>query len=93
MSTGVLYILVCGSPMARDVGILVTLAQSEGWEVCVITTPDGRKFVDVAALQAQTGHPVRTHYKSPGDPDVLRRTRGTPPAPIAELAEQMGVGV
>jgi transcriptional regulator with XRE-family HTH domain len=25
--------------------------------------------------------------------DVLRRTRGTPPAPIAELAEHMGVGV
>jgi hypothetical protein len=25
--------------------------------------------------------------------DVLRRTRGTPPAPIAELAENMGVGV
>ena len=68
---GVLYILVCGSPMARDVGVLVDLAQRDGWEVCVITTPDGRKFVDVAALQAQTGHPVRTHYKNPGDPDVL----------------------
>lgn len=68
---GVLYVLVCGSPMARDVGILVGLAQQEGWDVCVITTPDGRKFVDVAALQKQTGHPVRTHYKSPGDPDVL----------------------
>ena len=67
----VLYILVCGSPIARDVGILVGLAQQEGWEVCVITTPDGRKFVDVAALQQQTGHPVRTYYKSPGDPDVL----------------------
>ena len=25
--------------------------------------------------------------------DVLRRTRGTPPAPVAELAEHMGVGV
>ena len=25
--------------------------------------------------------------------DVLRRTRGAPPAPVAELAEQMGVGV
>ena len=70
-SPGVLYILVCGSPMARDVGILVRLAHQDGWEVCVITTPDGRKFVDVAALQAQTGHPVRTYYKSPGDPDVL----------------------
>ena len=70
-SPGVLYVLVCGSPMARDVGILVSLAQSEGWDVCVVTTPDGRKFVDVAALQAQTGHPVRSDYKSPGDPDVL----------------------
>jgi phosphopantothenoylcysteine synthetase/decarboxylase len=68
---GVLYVLACGSPMARDVGILVELAQLEGWEVCVITTPDGRKFVDVAALQTQTGHPVRTYYKSPGDADLL----------------------
>lgn len=70
-SPGVLYVLVCGSPMARDVGILVDLAQQDGWEVCVITTPDGSKFVDVAALQAQTGHPVRTHYKNPGDVDLL----------------------
>jgi phosphopantothenoylcysteine synthetase/decarboxylase len=68
---GVLYILVCGSPMARDVGILVDLAHADGWEVCVITTPDGRKFVDVPALQAQTGHPVRTYYKNPGDSDIL----------------------
>jgi phosphopantothenoylcysteine synthetase/decarboxylase len=68
---GVLYILVCGSPMARDVGVLVDLAQQDGWEVCVITTPDGRRFVDVNALQAQTGHPVRSYYKSPGDSDVL----------------------
>jgi phosphopantothenoylcysteine synthetase/decarboxylase len=57
--------------MARDVGILVNLAQQDGWEVCVITTPDGRKFIDVVALQEQTGHLVRTYYKSPGDPDVL----------------------
>jgi len=67
----VLYVLVCGSPMARDVGILVDLAQRDGWDVCVITTPDGRKFVDVVALQAQTGHPVRTYYKNPGDSDIL----------------------
>jgi hypothetical protein len=25
--------------------------------------------------------------------DLLRRTRGTPPTPLAELAECMGVGV
>ncbi|GAB3861185.1 hypothetical protein GCM10029963_65270 [Micromonospora andamanensis] len=67
----VLYIIACGSPLARDVGRLVDLAQQDGWDVCVITTPDGAKFVDRTALARQTGHPVRTHYKNPGDPDVL----------------------
>jgi phosphopantothenoylcysteine synthetase/decarboxylase len=67
----VLYIIVCGSPAAGQVGVLVGLAQRDGWDVCVVTTPDGRKFVDVPALAAQTGHPVRTNYKNPGDPDVL----------------------
>ena len=68
---GVLYCIACGSPVARDVGRLVALAQREGWDVCVVVTPDGRKFVDVPALALQTGHPVRTLYKNPGDPDVL----------------------
>ncbi len=67
----VLYIIACGSPLARDVGRLVELAQQDGWDVCVVTTPDGAKFVDRGALARQTGHPVRTHYKNPGDPDVL----------------------
>lgn len=67
----VLYVIACGSPLARQVGRLVELAQQDGWDVCVVTTPDGAKFVDRTALARQTGHPVRTHYKNPGDPDVL----------------------
>ncbi|PZM96517.1 MAG: flavoprotein [Actinobacteria bacterium] len=67
----VLYVICCGSPAARDVGKLVTMAQGDGWDVCVVATPDGRKFIDVPALAGQTGHPVRTTYKNPGDPDVL----------------------
>lgn len=67
----VLYVIACGSPLARHVGRLVDLAQQDGWDVCVITTPDGAKFVDRPALVRQTGHPVRTHYKQPGDPDLL----------------------
>lgn len=66
-----LYAIVCGSPVARYVGNLVTLAHADGWEVCVVATPHGRKFLDVPALVAQTGYPVRSHYKNPGDPDVL----------------------
>jgi len=71
MSGRVLYIIGCGSPAARKIGVLVGLAQNDGWDVCVVTTPDGRKFVDVPALAAQTGYPVRSVYKNPGDPDVL----------------------
>ncbi|MFG2059041.1 flavoprotein [Micromonospora sp. NPDC048930] len=67
----VLYVITCGSPMARNVGQLVDLAKRDGWDVCVVTTPDGAKFVDRATLARQTGHPVRTHYKNPGDLDVL----------------------
>ena len=67
----VVYAVVCGSPPARDVGRLVELAQDRGWEVCVICTPDGMKFVDLPGVAAQTGHPVRAHYKNPGDLDVL----------------------
>jgi phosphopantothenoylcysteine synthetase/decarboxylase len=69
--SGVLYVIACGSPVARDVGRLVALAQDDGWDVCVVATPDGRKFVDERALVRQTGHPVRTRYKNPGDPDAL----------------------
>ncbi|MGI5214134.1 flavoprotein [Plantactinospora sp. CA-290183] len=67
----VLYVLACGSPVARDVGRLVEHALRDGWEVCVVATPDGTKFVDVPALVRQTGHPVRSTYKNPGEPDVL----------------------
>jgi phosphopantothenoylcysteine decarboxylase len=67
----VLYVIACGSPAARRVGVLVDLAQREGWDVCVVASPDGRKFIDAPTLAAQTGHPVRSEYKNPGDPDVL----------------------
>jgi len=67
----VLYLICCGSPPARDAAVLVELAQSRGWDVCVIASPDGTKWLDRPALQKLTGHPVRSDYKQPDDPDVL----------------------
>jgi Flavoprotein len=67
----VLYAVVCGSPAAGHVGELVEIAHGVGWQVCVIATPDGRKFIDAPAVAALTGHPVRSEYKLPGDLDVL----------------------
>jgi phosphopantothenoylcysteine synthetase/decarboxylase len=49
----------------------VAQAQAAGWDVCVVSTPDGLKFIDIPGLATQTGHPVRHRYKYPGDPDVL----------------------
>jgi phosphopantothenoylcysteine synthetase/decarboxylase len=67
----VLYVLACGAPPARDVEVLAGLAQDRGWDVCVITSPMGSRFVDAARLEKMTGHPVRSDYKAADDPDTL----------------------
>lgn len=72
----VLYVVSCGSPAARFVPEFVKIAQADGWAVCVIPSPDGRKFVNVETLAELTGYPVRSEYKHPDEPDVL------PPADV-----------
>jgi phosphopantothenoylcysteine synthetase/decarboxylase len=67
----VLYAIACGGPPARELPGFVRFAQAEGWDVCVIATPDGTKFMDARSLAELTGHPVRVTYKDPDDPDVL----------------------
>jgi phosphopantothenoylcysteine synthetase/decarboxylase len=84
MSKRVLYVISCAAPPTAEVGQLVGLAQDHGWDTCVLTTPSGRRFADVAALERQTGHPVRSEYKNPGEPDVL-------PAPDAVIAAPVTV--
>ncbi len=69
--SGVLYVIACGSPAARRVDTVVRAALVEGWDVCVVSTPSGLKFIDVPALSELTGHPVRHDYKQPDQPDVL----------------------
>jgi phosphopantothenoylcysteine synthetase/decarboxylase len=71
MSRRVLYVIACAAPPTRQVDRLVKLSQEQGWDVCVLTTPSGRRFADVAGLEELTGHPVRSVYKDPDEPDVL----------------------
>src|SRR5437588_852419 len=72
-SRGVLYIISCASRPAQRVQDLVIMAQVEGWDVCVIATPQATKFVGIPLLEQLTGHPVRSEYKRPEEPDVLPR--------------------
>ena len=63
----VLYVIVCGAGPAPEVGRLVEQAQDRGWDVHLIATPAALDFIDVPALEAQTGHPVRSQYTKPGE--------------------------
>jgi phosphopantothenoylcysteine synthetase/decarboxylase len=60
---GMLYLIACASPRARRVGELISRAQARGWTVCVIPTPEALKFIDLLALEQQTGFPVRAEYE------------------------------
>ncbi|MEE4599391.1 flavoprotein [Streptomyces sp. DSM 41524] len=66
-----LYVVVCAAGIADDVGKLITAAQERDWDVGVIATPQGLGFIDVQAVEAQTGYPIRSAWRSPGDPRPL----------------------
>ncbi len=61
----VLYIATCATPAAARIGVLVDLAQRAGWITCLFVTPNALNFVDVPALEKQTGYPVRCYYRRP----------------------------
>ena len=78
MSRKVLYVITCAAPPARDVARLIDAAQHAGWDTCLLATPSAIKFLDRPTLVQQTGHPVRSDYKDPDEPDSL-------PAPDAVI--------
>ncbi|MEU5978692.1 flavoprotein [Streptomyces sp. NPDC047315] len=75
-----LYIVVCASGIAGDVGKLITAAQEANWDVGVVATPQGLGFIDTGAVEAQTGYPIRSAWRRPGDPRPL------PPADAIAVA-------
>ncbi|MET8507542.1 flavoprotein [Streptomyces sp. NPDC004787] len=75
-----LYVVVCAAGIAGDAHKLITAAQEQGWGVGVIATPQGLGFLDAEAIEAQTGYPIRSAWRSPGDPRPL------PPADAIAVA-------
>jgi hypothetical protein len=64
-----LYVVVCAAGIAVEVSELITAAQVRDWEVGVIATPLALEgFFDAAAVEAQTGRPIRSAWRRPGDP-------------------------
>lgn len=69
----VLYLIACAAPPAQRIRTGIERAQAAGWGVCLVLTPSAARWLsaDMADLATLTGHPVRTDYKLPGQPDVL----------------------
>ena len=59
----VLYVIACGAGAAPQVGRLVDQAQQRHWDVHVIATPAALDFLDISALETQTGHAVRSEHR------------------------------
>jgi hypothetical protein len=66
----VLYVIASGAAPARELPALIT-ALTGTWDTCVITTPEGSRFLDISRISEITGHPVRTSFKDPDAPDIL----------------------
>ncbi|MEU4563901.1 flavoprotein [Actinoplanes sp. NPDC023936] len=67
-----LYLIVCATGPAPGVGELVGLSQRAGWEVQVVATPLALDFLDLPAIEKQTGRPVRSRYRKPTEPKPPR---------------------
>lgn len=67
----VLYLIICAAPPAQHMQEFITIAQADGWDVCIIVTPQATRFISISELTALTGHQVRSDYKLPGEADPL----------------------
>ncbi|MGW6979388.1 flavoprotein [Streptomyces sp. NPDC054932] len=72
MTTRTLYLLCSAAPPVFEIAGVVEEAQRRGWDVCLGLTPTAADWLtdSLPGLAALTGHPVRSRYKRPGDPDV-----------------------
>lgn len=79
-----LYLVGFAAPPLLHINGLVAAAQRRGWDPCLILTPTAARWLDkdLGELVAATGHPVRTSYKLPGEPDVLPSADAILAAPV-----------
>ncbi|MFE3328349.1 flavoprotein [Streptomyces sp. NPDC059176] len=75
-----LYVVVCAAGIAGNVDKLITAAHGRNWDVGVVATPQGLGFIDRTAVEAQTGYPIRSAWRLPGEPRPL------PPADAVAVA-------
>ncbi len=71
MNQPILYLIVCAAPPAHHIQEFVVKVQQNGWDVCIIATPQAMRFINAQLLTELTGYAVRSDYKLPGEADPL----------------------
>ncbi|MGV9311837.1 flavoprotein [Streptomyces sp. NPDC003691] len=66
-----LYVVVCAAGIAGESGKLIAAARAAGWDVGAVATPQALGFLDAAAVEKQTGYPIRSAWRLPGEPRPL----------------------
>ncbi|MFD7579129.1 flavoprotein [Kitasatospora sp. NPDC059817] len=69
----VLYLFGSAAPPVLNMAQVVRHAQFRGWEVALGLTPTAASWLqdELPKLNRLTGHPVKSTYRRPGEPDVL----------------------
>ncbi|XUL88806.1 flavoprotein [Streptomyces galilaeus] len=78
-----LQIVVCAAGVAADVSKLITAAHERHWDVGVVATPQGLGFLDLEAVEAQTGLPIRSAWRTPDQPRPTRPADAIAVAPAS----------
>jgi hypothetical protein len=78
-----LYLFGSAAPPVFEVAQVIEDAQARGWDVCLGLTPTAARWLDdqLPELERLTGHPVRSEYKLPTEPDVWPKADATLLAP------------
>ncbi|MFF3753769.1 flavoprotein [Streptomyces sp. NPDC002018] len=81
----VLYLIACGAGPTQFVDEGVRSAQAAGWDVCLVLTPTAARWWEPRSglLEELTGHPVRSEYKLPWQPDELPTADAMLVAPLS----------
>jgi hypothetical protein len=69
----VLYVVAAAAPPVLGISALTKAAARRGWDTCLVLTPTAARWLqaDLPTLRDVTGHPIRSEYKMPGEPDLL----------------------
>ncbi|MDG4829992.1 flavoprotein [Solwaraspora sp. WMMD1047] len=77
----VVLLVVCAAPPAAEVAELVERLQDDGWDVYPVMTDAATAWIEPAALERATGHPVKRELRGPQESKSLPRADAIVVAP------------